>query len=85
MSSNRFKRAEEQKKVAPGGNTEKEVSSVESGDSLVDLFPKKEEKEKRKTYTFYLSEEAFAKVDKFSKEVGRSRSEAMDLLIKKFL
>jgi hypothetical protein len=80
--SNRFKRAAEQKKVAPGGSTEKEVRSSEKSDSLVDGFPKKEI---RKVYSFSLSDEAFAKLDKLAKEIGRSRSEAMDLLIKKFL
>lgn len=83
--SNRFKRAEEQKKVAPGGKTEKEVRSEESDNSLVEMFPKKEAKPERKTYSFYLSEEAFAKLEVFSNAIGRSRSEALDLLIKKFL
>lgn len=77
--SNRFKQAADQKKVSPGGNKER---STDTGNSLVDVFPKKE---LRKPYSFSLSEEAFLKLDNFSKEIGRSRSEAMDLLIKKFL
>ena len=80
--SNRFKRAADQKKVSPGGNTEKEVTPTKIGDALADMLPKKEE---GKSYSFYLSSESFAKLEKFSKENGCSRSKAIDIIIKNFL
>ena len=79
MSSNRFKKAEDQKRVSPGGATEK---PVETKLSIADMLPKKEE---GKSYSFYLSAESFSKLEEFSKENGCSRSKAIDLIIKNFL
>lgn len=97
--ANPFKEAENRKKVAPGGGKEppKKEATVETtievtpetteapvkvGNMLAEMIQPKSE---GKSYTFYLSPESYAKLEKFAKENKCSKSKAVDLLLGKFL
>ena len=93
--ANKFKEAAERAKVAPGGTpkaTQEEVvveqtpvtpeAPVKVGGMLAEMIQPKSE---GKSYTFYLSPESYAKLEKFAKENKCSKSKAVDLLLGKFL
>lgn len=95
MAKNKYKEAAERAKVAPGGDrkphTEETVvesvavteePTVKVGGMLAEMLQPKSE---GKSYTFYLSPESYAKLEKFAKENKCSKSKAVDLLLGRFL
>jgi hypothetical protein len=82
MSGNRFRKAEERERVAPGGGT-KPPSKEDTVDSLTNpLAGMIEPKPEGKTYGFYLSAEAAEKLENLAKQNKCSKSKALDTLLR---
>lgn len=97
--ANPYKKAEEHKKVSPGGHRKEEttapvtpveptapVTPVEEKEKPVNpLAGKIDKKPEGKSYGFYLSNEAIAKLEKLAKQNKCSKSKALDLLLRNIL
>jgi hypothetical protein len=94
--ANPYKKAEEHKKVSPGGHRKEEttapvtpveqVAPVEEKEKPVNpLAGKVDKKPEGKSYGFYLSNEAIAKLEKLAKQNKCSKSKALDLLLRNIL
>ena len=88
--SNRFEKAENRKKVAPGGEKKSEVEATIVPSPVVEPAKTEnpfevaiEQKPEGKTYGFYLSTEAAQKLENFAKTNGCSKSKALDAILKK--
>lgn len=84
--SNRFDRAEKEKKVTPGGGRKSEVDAtiVPSPTAQENPFEVAiEQKPEGKSYGFYLSTEAAQKLENFAKQNKCSKSKALDAILKK--
>ena len=85
--ANPYKKAEEIKKTPPGGVRREEPQVEEvvvetKGNPLAGIIEKKDE---GKSYGFYLSNEAAAKLEKLAKQNKCSKSKALDTLLKNIL
>lgn len=86
--ANKFKDADQQKKVAPGGGRTKPAETVVTPtpepittkeNPLAGMI---EQKPEGKSYGFYLSTEAAEKLEKLAKQNKCSKSKALDTLLK---
>lgn len=86
--ANKFKSADQQKKVAPGGGRTKpsEIVVTPTPEPITakenPLEGMIEQKPEGKSYGFYLSTEAAEKLEKLAKQNKCSKSKALDTLLK---
>lgn len=92
--ANKYRKAEEKKKVAPGGGTPTpeavepvvEVIPTETpvtlGELLSDKVKAVEKKPEGKSMSLYLTTEGLEKLDRFAKAHRCSRSKAADLIFR---
>ena len=79
---NRYRKAEERDRVAPGGGT-KPPQKEEAINSLTNpLAGMIEQKPEGKSYGFYLSAEAAEKLENLARQNNCSKSKALDTLLK---
>lgn len=88
--ANPYKKAEEIRKVAPGGVRREENTSVQEKEPVVEIKQNPlegiiEKKDEGKSYGFYLSNEAAAKLEKLAKQNKCSKSKALDTLLRNIL
>lgn len=82
---NRFKKAAQQNRVAPGSEKEKPVVAPTPEPTKTKENPLAgmiEQKPEGKSYGFYLSTEAAEKLEKLAKQNKCSKSKALDTLLK---
>lgn len=86
--ANPYKKAEEQRKVPPGGKHETEPQPIVKEEPKKQFDPANplegmiEQKPEGKSYGFYLSVEANANLEKLAKQNKCSKSKALDALLR---